>query len=152
MINLKSKVSMTDYLSVYREDPETGKRTLVCQKENVTITAYKTRVMNRLSLASNLDIIVVTKMAWGTGTAPAAVSDVDLASIALTKDLNNIPDVSGDTIVYEGRLDAPEGNVNIREVGLKTSDNLLAARVNVSIDKVATEILIFTWTKSVLGA
>ena len=90
-------------------------------------------------------------MSWGTGVAPAASGDSDLAALLLTKGLNNTPLVSGDSIVYEGRLDLTEGNVSLREVGLKTSDNLLAARVNISIDKAPTEILVFTWTKSVIG-
>ena len=151
MILLNNGVKMTDYISIFRENPKTGERTLLLQEENVTITAYRARVMNRMSSVTAIDVISVTQMSWGTGVAPAASGDSDLAALLLTKGLNNTPLVSGDSIVYEGRLDLTEGNVSLREVGLKTSDNLLAARVNISIDKAPTEILVFTWTKSVIG-
>ncbi len=117
---------------------------VVQETDNLVVTAGKEWVADRMNDANT----VMTHMALGTGTTPAAAGDTTLDS-ELDRNTLSSTTVSTNTIAYGCTWPAGDGTGAITEAGLfdaVTTGDMLARTVFSVVNKGSSDSITITWT------
>ena len=117
---------------------------VVQETDNLVVTAGKEWVADRMNDANT----VMTHMALGTGTTPAAAGDTTLDS-ELDRNTLSSTTVSTNTIAYGCTWPAGDGTGAITEAGLfdaVTAGDMLARTVFSVVNKGSSDSITITWT------
>jgi len=146
---------MTGKIDIFVRDAKSFRVVDERHVSNVIVTAQKLNVLRSLCSPSSAPGLLwtggVEKMQFGTGSVAESESDEFLSSPITpvkTIESGNISYPSSVTVLFTTFLLADEANgFPIREAGLLTRDNALAARRTFSvIDKDSDHIVEFAWT------
>ena len=117
---------------------------VVQETDNLVVTAGKNWVADRMNDANT----VMTHMALGTGTNPAAAGDTTLDS-ELDRNTLSSTTVSTNTVAYGCTWAAGDGTGAITEAGLfdaASTGDMLARTVFSVVNKGSSDSITITWT------
>jgi hypothetical protein len=126
-------------------------RKVVCRQncENTVVAAAAEPMCHLLGGDADAANLYAKKMAFGTGTAAPAVTDVSLQRpITPIKDIATVTHPTSSSTLFTATLEADEGNgFPINEVGLMNVNKVLLARVILASPQAKTVdyIFLFEW-------
>ena len=113
---------------------------------NLVVTAGLTFICARMAAASDN---VMSHMALGSGTTPAAAGQTDLVSILGSREALDSTSPSANTIAYVSSFEAGEGTGAVTEAGIfngASGATMLCRTVFPVVNKQADDTMSVTWT------
>ena len=113
---------------------------------NLVVTAGLTFICARMAAASDN---VMSHMALGSGTTPAAAGQTDLVSILGSREALDSTSPSANTITYVSSFEAGEGTGAVTEAGIfngASGATMLCRTVFPVVNKQADDTMSVTWT------
>jgi len=117
--------------------------------DNLVVNAGLAYIVSRMVGVAKA---VMSHMAVGSGTTPAAAANTDLGNLLGSRKALTSTTISGannESVVYVGTFNPGEGTGAITEAGIfnaASSGDMLCRTVFAVVNKAATDTMVITWT------